>query len=69
MAVGSDDGISRICRHGDLIFQPVNPVGTFLDQRVVGFHDNILVSLCAGEVAGFLSHQDFERILFLLDEL
>ena len=50
MAVGSDDGISRVCRHGDLIFQPVNPV-------------------CAGEVAGFLPHQDFERILFLLDEL
>ena len=58
--VGSDDGISRICRHGDLIFQPPDTVCAFLYQRVVCLHDDILVSFCAGEVAGFLPHQDLE---------
>ena len=69
VTVRPDDRIPRVCRHGNLIFQPVNPVCTFLDQRVVGFHNDVFIPLCAGEVVGFLPHQDFERILFLLDEL
>ena len=69
VTVGTDDRVSRIRCHCDLIFKSVDPVGCFLNQSIVHFHNHILVALGTCQVASLLTHQNLQGFFFVLDQL